>query len=316
MAWIKRNLYFLISSLVAVGLLGLAGFYFYSNWRLNNDNLDKLNSAYNELKDLANAHPNPGNEKINNIDIANQQRAQLQSIIEKERAYFKPVPPIPNTTNSVVSKEEFASALRRTLDELAHAAESASVQVPPKYNFSFEAERSLTIFADGTLELIPRQLGEVKALCNILFQAKVNSLDNLRRERVSSDDANGPASDYLETISRTNQVAVITPYEVAFHCFSGELAAVLSSFASDPHGFVVRGINVEPGVTTESATEMGGNAGMGMPPAGPMVQPAPVPMAMAPAATTGGRGALPVMIDEKQLKVTLAVDVIKLLPTQ
>src|SRR6516165_7227408 len=111
MVWIKRNLYFLISSLFALGQLGLAGFYFYSNWRLNNDNLEKLNSAYNELKDLANQRPNPGNEKINNIEIANQQRAQLQGVIEKERAYFNPVSPIPNTTNGVVTKEEFASAL-------------------------------------------------------------------------------------------------------------------------------------------------------------------------------------------------------------
>ena len=111
MAWIKRNLYFLISSLVAVALLGLAGYYFYANWRLNNDNLEKLNSAYNELKDLANARPNPGNDKISNIDIANQERAQLLGVIEKERAYFKPVPPIPNTTNSVVTKEEFAQRM-------------------------------------------------------------------------------------------------------------------------------------------------------------------------------------------------------------
>ena len=318
MAWIKRNLYFLISSLVAVALLGLAGFYFYSNWKLNNDNLEKLNSAYNELKDLASARPNPGNDKVNNIDIANQQRSQLQAVIEKERTYFKPVLPIPNTTNGVATKEEFASALRRTLDELAHAADAASVQLPPKYNFSFEAERSLTIFAEGTLEMIPRQLGEVKALCNILFQAKVNSLDNLRRERVSSDDANGPASDYLETASRTNQYAVIAPYEVAFHCFSGELATVLAGFASDNHGFVVRGINVESGVATESTMDMGGNMGMGMgmPMGAPMTQPVPAPASMGMAPAAGGRGSLPIMIDEKQLKVTMAVDVIKPLPTK
>ena len=57
--------------------------------------------------------------------------------------------------------------------------------------------------------------------------------------------------------TRTNQFAVITPYEVAFHCFSGELAAVLSSFAADPHGFVVRGVNVEPGVTAEATSGNG-----------------------------------------------------------
>lgn len=37
MDWIKRNLYFLVGSLVAVALMGLAGWYLYSKWQLNND---------------------------------------------------------------------------------------------------------------------------------------------------------------------------------------------------------------------------------------------------------------------------------------
>jgi hypothetical protein len=141
------------------------------------------------------------------------------------------------------------------------------------------------------------KLGEVKAICSVLYQARVNSLDNLRRERVSADDLRGPQSDFLEIGSVSNQLAVLTPYEVAFHCFSTELAGVVAGFANDPHGFVVKAINVEPGALT-TVTDTGGGA----------------PLATTPATPSTGKGNLPVMVDEKQLKVTLVVNLVKLLP--
>ena len=299
MSWVKRNLYFLIGSTIALVLLGLAGFYFYSNLTLNNDNLDKLNAAYSELDKLAKAEPNPGNKEIDNIQIARQQEAQIRAILQKERGYFLPIPPIPNTTNNVVTKDEFASALRRTMDDLENAAHTASVILPPKYSFSFEAERSLTIFARGSLEPLSARLGEVKALCNVLYEAKVNSLDNLRRERVSGDDMRGPQSDFLDPGSISNSLAVLTPYEVTFHCFGTELAAVFAGFARDPHGFIIKGMNVEPGGSLPAGAESAGGA------------PGYAGMAAAPSPMKGGQ---PVMVDEKQLKVTLAIDLIKLLP--
>ena len=60
MDWIKRNLYFLIGSLVALALMGLAGWYLYSKWQLNNDILGKLDEQYAELKRLNRAEPPSG----------------------------------------------------------------------------------------------------------------------------------------------------------------------------------------------------------------------------------------------------------------
>jgi hypothetical protein len=304
MSWVKRNLYFLIGSTVAFALLGLAGFYFYTNYALNNDNLKQLKAAYTELDELIKASPNPGNEKVNNIEIAGAQRAQVLAVIEKVKKHFLPIAPIPNPTNNVVTKEEFASALRRTFEELDRAAVTASVVMPPKYGYTFEAERSLTIFAPGSLEPLAAKLGEVRAICTVLFQARINSLDSLRRERVSPDDVRGPQSDFLDTISVTNQLAVMTPFEVVFHCFSTELAGVLAGFAADPHGFVIRAINIEPGAPGSATTDATGASAMapGFPVAPPSV------------AAAGARGSLPVILDEKQLKVTLVLEVIKLLP--
>lgn len=304
MSWVKRNLYFLIGSAVAFALLGLAGFYFYTNYTLNNDNLKQLKAAYTELDELIKASPNPGNEKVNNIEIAGAQRTQILTVIQKVQKHFLPIAPIPNPTNNVVTKEEFASALRRTFEELDRAAVNASVVMPPKYGYTFEAERSLTIFAPGSLEPLAAKLGEVKAICNVLFQARINSLDNLRRERVSPDDVRGPQSDYLDTISVTNQLAVMTPFEVVFRCFSAELAGVLAGFAADPHGFVIRAINVEPGAPAAATAD--GTGGSPMAPGFPTAPPS--------ATTAGARGGLPVILDEKQLKITLVLEVIKLLP--
>ena len=42
------------------------------------------------------------------------------------------------------------------------------------------------------------QLGEVREICNVLYRAKVNSLDTLRRVRVSADDFKGPQADYVK----------------------------------------------------------------------------------------------------------------------
>jgi hypothetical protein len=292
MSWVKRNLYFLIGGTVAVVLLVLAGYYFYAQWQLNKETLDKLNSAYDELDQLAKASPNPGNKEVNNIEIASEQEAHVRNIIARERKHFAPVPSIPTTTNNAVTKEEFASAMRRTLDELTHDAEAASVEVPKGYGFTFEAERTLTIFAPGSLDLLAGKLGEIKALCQVLFQAKVNSLDNLMRPRVSSDDVRGPASDFMITGSTTNQLGVLTPFEVVFHCFTPELAGVLAGFAKSPHAFVVQAMNVEPGAVTPR------NEGGGAPAA---VAPPP-------------KGSLPLLVDEKQLKVTLVLDLVTLLP--
>jgi hypothetical protein len=295
MSWVKRNLYFLVGGTVAVLLLGLAGFYFYKNYSLNSENGKKLDEAYDQWDKYIKARPNPGNDKVNNIEIARAQRTQVAAEIGKVQKHFLPIAPIPNPTNNVVSKEEFASALRRTFEELDKGASAASVTMPPKYSYTFEAERQLTIFPEGSLPPLAVKLGEVKAICNVLFAARINSLDSLRRERVSPDDLKGPQSDFLDAISVTNQLAVLTPFEIVFHCFSTELAAVLSGFADDPHGFVIKAMNIEPGAPLTGSQDAGGAPAM-------------------PSAVPTFKQGLPVLLDEKQMRVTLVLSHVKLLP--
>lgn len=254
MDWVKRNLYFVIGSAAALILMVLAGLYLYHGWSAKNQAFEKLSAQYAELQRLYGLNPHPGSDKINNVKAARDQQDQLRAFMRQSARWFAPIAPIPDPggTNRVTS-EGFTSALRRTVDQLQRDAANASVTLPPNYTFSFEAQKTLMTFAPGSLDLLAAQLGEIKVLSEALFAAKVNAVDNLRRERVSPDDHRGPPSDYLEQKSATNALAVLTPYEITFRCFSSELAAVLNSLHASPHCLLVKTVDVEPA-----------SAGMGM----------------------------------------------------
>jgi hypothetical protein len=357
MDWIKRNLYFLIGSLVALALMGLAGWYLYSKWQLNNEIVvgpGGLEEQYTKLKRLYEQKPHPGSGKVDNIKAAKDQQQELRDYVRKARQYFQACPPIPQPESGKLTSQEFSSALSRTIDQMQREATKASVTLPPKdskgntYGFSFAAQKESLAYAAGSLEPLSVQLGEVKAICAVLFAAKVNSLDNLRRERVSEDDSKGPQTDYLSEKSVTNELAVLSPYEVTFRCFSSELAAVLSGFASSPcDGLVVKTINVESApaapVSEQPAAPVTYTTPVYNPPPPrqaeaprsaeaafasryglapgrlaprPTPQPAPQVYAQPVPAAPANKGGLPLVLDEKQLKVTLMLNVVKLIPSK
>jgi hypothetical protein len=312
MDWIKRNLFFFIGTVVAMGLLAAAGVYGLGSWQRNETAVNSLNEAYKTLQTLNNENPSPGNDKVDNIKAAHEQERQLREWIQETKQYFQPITPIPNPTNGVVTSEAFAAALRRTVDQLQREADGDSVTLPPQYNFSFEAERSLVKFAPGGLDLLAQQLGGVREVCEALFSAKINSLDGLRRVRVSDDDARGSQSDYLDGAVVTNNLATFTPYEVTFRCFSQDLANALSGFASSSHGFIVKDISVRmaEATTTPSTSPLGERT-----PGNPMslyAQP-PQPTHQPPSAPVS-RGGLQTVLKEQLLSVTMNIVVVKLLP--
>lgn len=244
MSWIKRNLFFVIGSLVALICMGLAGWFLYAKWSLNNEVLANLNSDYDSLKSLNSAQPHPGAGSVNNIQLAKEQRDQLLAYLKKTRQYFEPAPRIPDLPK--ITDRDFSAALSKTIELLRTEATNTSVALPPdNYNFSFTSQKSKITFAPGSVDRLAVQLGEIKMLCEIFFDAKVNALDNLRRERVSQDDSFGLQTDYLSDKTTTNALAVVTPYEVTFRSFSSELSAVLAGLASSPHSLLVKTINVE-----------------------------------------------------------------------
>lgn len=346
MAWVKRNLFFLIGSVIALALLGAAGLYLFTKNNQNTELSAKLDAEYGELNQLNAQSPHPGNDKVNNIQAARNQEKQLRDFIGRADRFFEKTSPIPDShgENGLTDQDshEFASALRETIKQLQRDAAAASVTLPPNYDFSFSTIKTKITFAPGSLQPLAVQLGEVKTLCDILFHAKINSLDSIRRERVSADDRE--MADYTDSRSVANELAMLTPYEVTFHGFSSELAEVLGGLAASPYGFIVKEMNVD---ATDSPVSALGYPGSGAGATATYVQPAsispqtgspnprnvastieqmrlrmagaavtlPTAVAVAPppaAVNPPGRGGLQTVLNERLLKINLVIELVKL----
>ncbi len=334
MGWLKRNLFFAVGVVVAIGLLGVAGFYDYMEWQHNQTAFGKLNEIYTQWSSANKQKPSPGSGQVDNIKTAGDQERQLRQWIGQTRNYFQPIDPIPKPANGPVTDPLFAGTLHRTLAQLKGEAGAANVVLPPDFAFSFSAyvaggtaAGDRLTFAPGSLEPLSVQLGEVKTVSEILFAAGVNALDGVQRLRVSPDDASGPITDYLDDQPVTNDLALLTPYQVTFRGFSPEIARVLQGFASSSHGFIVKNINVQPAGAVGAVGAVGA-AGTNPNEMAAYLQAAGVQASIAqaggrfvniagaptPPGTLPGKGGLQTVLNEQLLRVTLTVEVVKMTP--
>ncbi len=310
MGWLKRNLFFAVGVVVAVGLLGAAGFYDYLGWQHNQTALVKLTEIYTQLTEATKQKPSPGSGQVDNIKTAGEQERQLRQWLGQTANYFQPIAPIPKLANGPLSDPLFAGALHSNIVQLIREAGAANVQLPPDFYFSFTAHMDRLRYAPGSLESLSVQLGEVKTVSELLFAAGINALDGVQRLRVLPDDASGPTTDYLDDQPVTNELALLTPYQVTFRGFSPEIARVFQGFASSSHGFIVKNINVQPaGVAGATLGDMGGYPTAANLQAGGRFVNNP-----GGATTPLGKGGLQTVLNEQLLRVTLTVEVVKLTP--
>lgn len=282
MEWIKRNLLFVVGAVVSLVLMVLAALYLVKGLAKNEAALSQLNTEYENWSRLNTMNPHPGDEQMDNIAAAKKQEADVDAIIQRATEVFKPVPAIPPGTN--LNSAAFAGALRRTIDRLQQDAARGGVQLSTNFFFSFTAVQNRIMFDQAGLQPLATQLGEVKAICDVLMAARVNALDAVRRPKVSTHDLEAQqTTDYITDSAVTNEIAVLAPYEVTFRGFSAELAEVLARFASSPHGLIVRAINVEP--VTAGVTSPYGDASGAFPYGANPYEMAPAPAYIPPAAT-------------------------------
>jgi hypothetical protein len=262
MSWIKRNLYFLTGSLVGLGLLGAAVVFLFGKMGDNSSVVEKLNGAYEELTRIRKLEPNPGDKnegnatnKIDNVRIANAQIGQLTGFLAKARPAFVPVAPIPDSPR--VTGQAFTAELLRTIDQMRREAKESGVALSAtNYNFTFDSIVRKVTFSPASLQLLAKQLGEVRVLTAILFDAKINMLEGMRRVKVCTEDDPAVApNDYHAQSPKTNDWAVLVPYEVTIRCFSSELAEVLAGLGNSPHCLVVKSLNIEPAPASVAGAE-------------------------------------------------------------
>jgi len=336
MVWIKRNLLFVIGSFIALVCIGLGVWFLVVAISEESGVAEKANAQYTEAKQLSTAKPQPGggSNPIDNIKNAKAQQASLKAFVAKVRPVFQRIPGIPDSNGATnkISNSEFAAELRNTIADLRKTATNLSVVLPPDYYFSFQSQRNVMIFDPAGLDKLAIQLGEVKALSSVLFDAKVNFLESVRREPVSTND--NEQADYLTQKTVSTPLADFSPYEITFRCFSAELADVMSRIGNSSNGLIIKTINVSPAegagaVDTAQTTTMptpanpmpmpylpGGGGGRYAPGynTGGRLFPrpyTPMPVPVAPVATAPSTSPS-AFIAESPLRVTMLVDVVKL----
>lgn len=290
MAWIKRNLALVVSAMIALGLLGFGGWYLWSAIQKNNQSDGEINQTKSEIERLLNMDPSPN---ASNLANAKRELDRLNTFMASAKRHFPPTP----RPAAPLNNESFKGLLQTTIDELHRQAASVGIKVESNYYFSFSAHRGSLEFEREILRPLSERLHEVQFLSSVLFRARINRLEGIRRAMVPGEKLPaggfGPAtSDYLNNPPRNNPETgmALWPYEVTFHCFTLELGAVLEALERAPYGFVVKSITSEP------ATEIKEG-----------VLPPPPPRGV----RTNAPPALMTVVNEKLLRVTLRLEVIK-----
>lgn len=258
MDWLKRNLTWVVAGVVALVLLAGSGFYLYSRLQAQGDVSAKLTAQLEECKKLQNAKPYP-NET--NIEAAKKDLQRVESLKTDYEKFFTPFD-YPEVTSGL----EFKRVLDNTLDQLYRQAKDANVKVQTNYAFSFEGQRYATQFQADSQKLLVQRLTEVQALCRVLFDAKVLSLERIQRVSVGKDDT--VAQDLIRVKEQTNSLAVVTPYQVIFTAYTPQLADVINGLAQSPHCFLITAMNITTNLSLEQSEFVPGQPGYGYPGAG------------------------------------------------
>ncbi len=235
MAWIKRNLIFVIAIALGLALTGYCGYLLYTSLSSNADVKSSYDEAVSQLNSLKQASPYPSQE---NIDVAKADKERVREFLADFRKSFAAFPPPP-----VENQQGFQTYLEETLVRFRAGATNAGVELPPDYGFTFSGLRGKLQVPAANIQPWMQQLEEISTILDILYQAKINVLVGICRVPVAADDV-GTGDCMLPTTPVTNVWGVVTPYKITFRGFSPEIAAVLAGFARASNCFIVKAIEV------------------------------------------------------------------------
>src|SRR5882672_10867127 len=111
------------------------------------------------------------------MDNAKRELDRINAFIVQAKRQFPATPPPAVPLNN----ESFKDLLEKTIDALAKQAASANIGLPTNYFFSFEAWRIPANFPPESLHPLSERLQEVQLISSILFKARINRLESLKR---------------------------------------------------------------------------------------------------------------------------------------
>jgi hypothetical protein len=232
MAWIKRNIFFVISVAIGLGLTGYCGYLLYTSLNANAGVSQDYESTLASLQQIQDKSPYPSKE---NIQAAKADEERVRQFLADFRKRFESFP-----TPPAKDEKGFKTYLDDTLVRFRAGATNAGVEVPDDFGFAFASLETKLTYPTESIGPWMQQLEEIDAILDILYHAKINYLHDLARVPVSPDDAGAG----LQAASVTNQWGVVTPYKISFRGFSAEIAAVMEGFARSSHCFIIKAITV------------------------------------------------------------------------
>lgn len=267
MAWIKKNLMLVMGGLVGLILLGGSGFFLFSESSRESAVTGQLDEKRREWDRLNGLNPFPDD---NNIKAVKEEAARVQKLATSLKDVLKPVE-VPPAADTYALK----LLIETTISDLKKEAEAAGVNLPDRYAFTFQKLRELPQIETNKLPKLATQVAQISTLARVLFDAKVHSLDVLRRPSVLKEES---GSEFLTKGAITNKFGMIrAPYELSFRAFSSELASVLRKIAALDHCISIKTINIDPtslphhgGAASSMQSSMMPPGPTGMGPGGPM----------------------------------------------
>ena len=331
MLWIKRNLVLLIGVIVSLGLLGGAGYYVYSNSDesfARDEELVKVKAELDQLQ--SGVYPSESN-----VGVVRSNITQIHTFTSLAAGRLATEP------QKAAGETQIKVGLANLVETLRREATNAGVEIPARYEFTYGEVKVMPRLPVFALDPLTNQFKEVRAICNVLFAARVRALESIHRVPAFADERR--TADLLTDLTpRTNVLSpsvsvVTTPYKLVFRGFSSHLTDVLNGFANSEEFFVVGDLDVEPSsgsLEVPSGGPPGGMMQMALPGAPPglpgFATPPPPSMAFpggAPSGLGGGRPAgmrpaggtnappskssLTKVLDEKPLRISISLDVVK-----
>jgi hypothetical protein len=315
MPWIKRNLVFVISLAVALLLIGAGTFYIFSAKGDADTASGELESKKAEYDKLVQRDPYPNSK---NIELAKAEQARLTALRTNVLQTFSQYPKI-----ETLDDASFKALLSRVISELEREADRKGVKLPApsgsstKYNFTFDTQRRELRLAPNTLQPLALALTDIKDVCQLLFASKIHSLVSIRRTAIGTNETAG-SGDILAKKVSTNAVvkAGVHPYEVQFQCFTSELDDVFNRLVASQNAYVIKVVNIERGTASDESAAAAAPIAAANPMQAMMARYGrmmPQPQAAAPATAPAGKIG-EVVLEQKPIKVTLGIEVVRLIP--
>ena len=187
MNWVKSNIGLVIGGVVALALMGVAGYFLFTQMEAEKRAQANLEQGLSNLKSLLQRDPHPGDPDngVDNISAVKVEQSKVdKNLLGPLRSLFKPF-----TVPSDLDTFKFKSLLEERIAMLQRAARKAGTGLPKdgdaKYSFSFSDVRPKVSFAPETLAPMAFQLAQIESISHVLFDSKVHSINGIKRPEVA-----------------------------------------------------------------------------------------------------------------------------------